>query len=71
MKISANDLAQLKIPTLLIWGKHDPVGGVDVAQAVRQTIPNCVLELLPTGHVPWLGYPDRTAKHIFDFVSRR
>lgn len=68
MKIRTDDLAKLKMPTLVIWGEHDPVGGVDVARAVSKAIPNSVLELLPAGHVPYLGYPEKTAKLILDFM---
>ena len=71
MKIRADDLAQLSMPTLVIWGTNDPVGGVDVAQAVSEAIPNCVLELMPTGHVPYFGYPKETAKLISNFVLSR
>jgi pimeloyl-ACP methyl ester carboxylesterase len=71
MKIRADDLGKLSIPTLMIWGLEDPLGGEKVARAIRELIPNCVLELMPTGHVPWLGYPDKTAKLISDFVLSR
>jgi 2-hydroxy-6-oxonona-2,4-dienedioate hydrolase len=71
MKIRAGDLAQLSMPTLMIWGERDPLGTEDVAQAISEAIPNCVLEVLPTGHEPWLGYPVETAKLIQDFVLQR
>jgi pimeloyl-ACP methyl ester carboxylesterase len=47
------------------------LGGKDVARAVSEAIPNSTLELLPAGHVPYLGYPDKTAKLIMDFVLSR
>jgi pimeloyl-ACP methyl ester carboxylesterase len=56
------------MPTLMIWGRRDPLGGEDVARAVNEAIPNCVLEVMPTGHGPWLGYPDKTAKLVQDFA---
>ena len=68
MKIGFDELAGLEMPTLVIWGDHDPVGEVEVAQAVCAAIPNCVLELLPAGHVPYFGHPEKTAKLISDFV---
>jgi pimeloyl-ACP methyl ester carboxylesterase len=71
MKIRTGDLAKLRMPTLVIWGEHDPLGGKDVARAVSEAIPNSTLELLPAGHVPYLGYPDKTAKLIMDFVLSR
>jgi pimeloyl-ACP methyl ester carboxylesterase len=68
MKLQPKELQQLTVPTLLIWGEHDPVGGVEVARAIADTIPGAHLELLPTGHAPWLGHPDRTATLIANFV---
>lgn len=68
MKIRTDHLAKLTMPTLVIWGEHDPLGGEDVARTVSEAIPNCVLELLPAGHVPYLGYPARAANLISDFV---
>jgi pimeloyl-ACP methyl ester carboxylesterase len=68
MRVSPEDLRRLAVPTLLIWGDHDPVGAVEVAQAVAGLIPDAQLELLPAGHVPWLGDPDRVAELLSRFV---
>lgn len=68
MRINADDLAKLTMPTLVIWGERDPVGDVDSAKAVSAAIPDSVLELVPTGHVPWFGYPEKIARLISDFV---
>jgi pimeloyl-ACP methyl ester carboxylesterase len=68
MKIRTDDLAKLSMPTLVIWGDHDPIGEVDVARAASEAIPNCVLEVLPGGHIPWFGYLDKSARLILDFV---
>ena len=67
-KIRSRDLAGLKMPALVIWGDHDPLGGADVAQAVCDAIPDCTLALLPAGHVPYFGHPRKVAKLISDFV---
>jgi pimeloyl-ACP methyl ester carboxylesterase len=68
MELRTDDLAKLKMPTLVIWGEHDPLGDADTAQAICEAIPNCVLELLPAGHVPYLGHPEKSAKLVSDFV---
>lgn len=68
MRLQPEVLRQLTVPTLLIWGEHDPVGGVEVARATADTIPGAQLELLPAGHAPWLGHPDRTAALIANFL---
>ncbi len=54
----------LGVPTLMVWGDHDLVGAVRVAHAVADAIPTARLELLPAGHVPSLGNPDRTAELV-------
>ena len=68
MIIGPDELGRLKMPVLMIWGKNDPLGGADVARAASEMIPDCGLELLPTGHVPWLGFPEETANRISEFV---
>lgn len=71
MRIRTEDLKKLIMPTLLIWGEWEPMGGADVAQGVSDAIPNSVLEMLPAGHVPWFGHPDKVAQLISDFVLPR
>jgi pimeloyl-ACP methyl ester carboxylesterase len=48
--------------------QQDPVGSIPVARAVTGLIPQARLEVLPTGHGPWLGQPTRTAGAVVDFV---
>jgi pimeloyl-ACP methyl ester carboxylesterase len=68
LRVRPDELRQLTIPTLLLWGDHDPVGAVKVAQATAKLIPNAHLEVLPAGHGPWLGNSDRTAELVSRFV---
>jgi pimeloyl-ACP methyl ester carboxylesterase len=63
-----DELHALTVPTLLIWGERDPLGGADVAATAAAAIPGAQLELLPAGHGPWLGHPDRVAAMVGDFV---
>ena len=63
-RIRPAELRRLAVPTLVIWGEHDPVGSIRVAQAVTDLIPQARLEPLPTGHGPWLGQPTRTAAAV-------
>jgi pimeloyl-ACP methyl ester carboxylesterase len=53
---------------VLIWGDRDPVGAAGVAQAAARLIPDAQLELLPAGHVPYLGHPQRVAELVSSFV---
>ena len=56
------------MPTLMVWGEHDPLGSSSVAQAASDLIPHGQLVVLPVGHAPWLGRPAETAAAILDFV---
>ena len=67
-RVRPDELRQLAMPTLVLWGERDPVGGIPVARAVTELIPHARLEVLPTGHGPWLGEPAKTAATIVDFV---
>jgi len=68
LRVQPDELRQLTVPTLLVWGDHEPVGAIKVAEATVELIPNARLEVLPAGHGPWLGNPDRTAELVSKFV---
>jgi len=69
MRVRPDDLSRLTAPTLLIWGDHDPTGTVEAAQRITGLIPNARLEVLPAGHVPWLGHPERVGKLLSRFLG--
>lgn len=64
-----DEMRTLVPPTLLIWGRNDPLGGADAASVVADAIPNSRLELLDAGHGPWLGHPDAAANLVDAFVT--
>jgi pimeloyl-ACP methyl ester carboxylesterase len=68
LAVRPEELHGLTVPTLLIWGDHDPLGGGDVARMTAATIPHAQLEVLSAGHAPWLGHPDRVAMILSNFV---
>ena len=68
LRVQPEELRRLSTPTLLIWGDHEPVGSVQVAEATRDLIPDAGLEVLPGGHGPWLGNLKRTAELVSTFV---
>jgi len=67
-QVRAEELRHVQVPTLLIWGDRDPVGTVGSAQVTTELIPDAQLEVLPAGHVPYLGHPGRTAELLSSFV---
>jgi len=70
-RIHPVDLRRLAVPTLMIWGDHDPVVSVANARAAAQQIPDARLEVLPAGHVPQLGNPSRVAELVTEFARSR
>jgi pimeloyl-ACP methyl ester carboxylesterase len=68
MRVNLEELRRLTVPTLVIWGDQDPVGAVEVAQATARLVPKAQLEVLPAGHVPYLGNPDRVSELLSRFV---
>ena len=68
MRLSDHDLRGLTMPTLMIWGDRDPVVPVAQARAAAAQMPSVRLEVLPAGHVPQLGHPDRVATLLAEFA---
>ena len=69
MVFGRDELRRLSVPTLMIWGDRDPVVSVENARAVADDIPDVGLEVLPGGHVPQLGNPDRVAALLEEFAA--
>lgn len=69
-RVRLDELRRLTVPTLLVWGEQEPLGGVAVARAVTELIPDAQLALLPGGHAPWLGRPNQTATVVAEFLTK-
>ncbi len=67
-RVRPDELRQVTMSTLVIWGDRDPLGSVSVAQAVTNLIPRARLEVLPAGHAPWLGHPAQIAMAVLDLM---
>jgi len=66
-----SELEGLKPSTLVVWGTHDPLGETDAAHQAASAIPNAQLEMLDSGHAPWLGHPDQVATLVSTFITKR
>jgi pimeloyl-ACP methyl ester carboxylesterase len=67
-RVHPEELGQLTIPTLVVWGAQEPLGSPSVARAATDLMPHAQLVVLPGGHAPWLGHPSQIATTVFDFV---
>jgi pimeloyl-ACP methyl ester carboxylesterase len=73
LRVQPSELQHLTVPTLLVWGDHDPVGTVEVAQTVASLIPHAQLDMVaagqPSGSVTRSGYQDSCARSCFQAAS--
>ena len=62
---------QYQPPTLIVWGKNDPIFGAEGAKAFQRDLKDTELILLDGGHFALEEYPDEIAAAIRDFLSKR
>ncbi|WP_310426913.1 alpha/beta hydrolase [Chamaesiphon sp. VAR_48_metabat_135_sub] len=64
-------LSEIQQQTLIIWGKHDRILGIEAAQKFKQNLPNSQLQWIDNcGHVPHLEMAQITAQSILDFICQ-
>ena len=59
-----------QVPTLVIWGKHDPFFIPPGAHAYKTDNPNAVVELLDTGHFALETHAEHIAQRILALLPR-
>lgn len=60
---------QTQLPTLVIWGEHDPFFTPAGAQSWKRDNPNAVVELLDTGHFALETHVGQIAKRIRQVIG--
>ena len=69
-RLSSDELAQVKSPTLLLAGDGDTHGGPPVAARLADLIPGAIRETVRgAGHLPWLDDPDGVARQVAAFFA--
>lgn len=62
-------IAQVSVPTLILWGRQDGILGIQDADRFHQTIAQSQLIWIDQcGHVPHLEKPQETADHLLTFI---
>jgi len=66
-----DDLARIAVPTALVWGEHDGIFEVEVADRMAAALPHPrVYRLAAAGHIPHWEDPAAVAAAIEDFCHR-
>lgn len=63
-RLREDELADLRSPTLAVWGDDDPLARPDAVRDTVERIPAGRLERVDAGHLPWLGHPETCAELI-------
>lgn len=65
------ELNQIKLPTLLVWGKNDTITPPFVAQEFHRLIPNSELHFVDKcGHAPMMEVPDEFNAILLKFLKK-
>jgi haloalkane dehalogenase len=65
-------LAEMALPTLILWGGGDRFASVRMAHRFHDEIPGSELVVFDeAGHFVWEDEPERTTAALVDFLSRR
>ncbi len=59
----------IEAPTLLIWGRRDPVIPLRIGKRAAALIPGAELVVLDTGHAPHVSDPEGFAGHLIPFAQ--
>ena len=66
----ANDLPNIKVPTLLVWGLNDTITPPTVAYEFNRLIPNAKLSFVDRCcHAPMMEHPDKFNEIVENFLT--
>ncbi len=63
------EAGSISAPTLVVWGRRDPVIPLRVGKKVAGSIPGARLVVLDTGHVPHTSDPEGFAAELIPFAD--
>ena len=67
----ANDITNIGIPTLLVWGLNDTITPPIVGHEFNRLIPNSELRFIDKcGHAPMMEHPEKFNKYVQDFLDK-
>jgi 2-hydroxy-6-oxonona-2,4-dienedioate hydrolase len=70
MALTADQLARIQAPTLLVFAADDPMGAAPVGQRVAAAMGDVDLHIVDGGHAPWLHHAEQIAPLLSVFLER-
>ena len=65
----ASRIREIELPTLLLWGRHDQVIPLDVAERLLAALPRAQLEVMEDcGHIPSEEWPKESLEIVLKFL---
>jgi 3-oxoadipate enol-lactonase len=64
-------LANIKAPTLVIAGRHDPATPLDGNEFIRQHIPGAKIAILEAAHIANIEQPQVYADTVLGFLCNK
>lgn len=69
-ELITNSLKKISVPTLIIWGEHDPVIPIQYADDFVSSIQDCRFYMMDnSGHTPYVDDPKRFSQLVLDFLE--
>ncbi|WP_432825975.1 alpha/beta fold hydrolase [Dactylosporangium sp. CA-092794] len=60
---------QITAPTVVVWGRHDPVLPLKAAETAHDLIPDSKLVVIDSGHSPHTSDPEAVAAHLVPLLD--
>lgn len=65
-------LGAIATPTLVLWGREDPIIPLNVCELYHRAIPGATVQILDQcGHMPEMEQPDAFVRAVRDFLTAR
>jgi pimeloyl-ACP methyl ester carboxylesterase len=61
--------AKITAPTVVVWGRHDPILPLEAAETARNLIADCRLVVVDSGHSPHTSDPETVAAELVRLLA--
>ncbi|MEZ5409418.1 MAG: alpha/beta hydrolase [Acidimicrobiales bacterium] len=70
MALTADQLARIEAPTLLVFANNDPIGAAPIGQRMADAMTDVELHITDGGHAPWFRHADQITPPLTAFLQR-